>query len=188
MKKYRVNTTISQKHHVILKELAEKYGTQQSVLEHALERLKNKDDQGELSKEEELWLQIYREMKDVLSLLQRDLVTLLFDTVDFQGYEDYIKKVNPALFAVEWYYNKPLKECTLQELVEGLIMNIKMQGTSDSINYTEDENSYTMNWIHNLGINCSKALVIMNEMVLESYGAKFEDHYTQRSIYFTIYK
>ncbi len=41
MKKYRVNTTISQKHHELLKEFVGKYGTQQKVLEHALESLKN---------------------------------------------------------------------------------------------------------------------------------------------------
>ncbi len=37
MKKYRVNTTISQRHHEILKKHTEEHGTQQRVLEYALE-------------------------------------------------------------------------------------------------------------------------------------------------------
>jgi hypothetical protein len=57
MKKYRINTTISLKHHEILKRHAEKFGTQQSVLEHALESLENNlnHPSTELSPEAETW-------------------------------------------------------------------------------------------------------------------------------------
>ncbi len=57
MKKYRINTTISLKHHQILKRHAEKFGTQQSVLEHALESLENNlnHPSPELSPEAETW-------------------------------------------------------------------------------------------------------------------------------------
>ncbi len=36
MRRYRLNTTISLKHHEILQKYTEKYGTQRSVLEQAL--------------------------------------------------------------------------------------------------------------------------------------------------------
>ncbi len=104
MKKYRINTTISQKHHAILKEYMEEYGTQKSVLENALESLKNNSNQslGLPPEEEELWIRLGRELKDVLLLFQRDFSKILFETADIEQFSEYIKNEKPVEFAVEW--------------------------------------------------------------------------------------
>lgn len=189
MKKYRVNTTISQKHHKILKKHSKKYGTQQKTLEKALDSLENSSNQTyDLSTEEELWMRVGREIKDILTVFQRDLAKMLLDTADIKQYRDYIKKVNPAMFAVEWYYNKPLKKCTLQELITALILNIKTQSSADTINCTENDHSYTIHLTHSFGIKGSEMLTMMNERALESYGAKFESNFSERSIMFKIFK
>ena len=185
MKKYRVNTTISKKHHAILKKYTEKYGTQQSVLELALENDSNKS-KG-LSKEEQVWMRMYQ-IKDMLCVLPKDYTVTLFETADLDKIQDYVKNDIPVEFAIEWYYNKPLKECTLKEIIKGVVLNIKMQSTVDTINYTDGGDHYYINMTHGLGIKGAKSLVIMNESVFNSYGVEFESDYSKRSVFFKVYK
>lgn len=189
MKKYRVNTTISQKHHDILKEFSEKYGTQQKTLEHALESLKNNlNHVFELSSDEKLWIRIYREILDINTILPKDLTKKFLENMDVDDFRDYVKNAKPADFAVEWYHNKPLKECTLHEIIEAVILNIKMQSSADTVNFTEKDNCFTITLTHNLGINNSKCLVIMNESVFKSFGANFESDFSERGVFFKVYK
>lgn len=190
MKKYRINTTISQKHHAILKEYVEEFGTQQSVLEHALEGLKNNSNQslGLPPEEEELWIRLGRELKEVLLLFQRDFSKILFETADIEQFSKYIQKEKPVEFAVEWYYGKPLKDCTLQEVMDAVILNIKIQGTSDSLSFKEYENGYNINLTHSLGIKASTMLEMMNGSVFDSYGVEFESHCSERSVFFKVFK
>lgn len=35
----------------------------------------------------------------------------------------YVKDQKPLEFAIEWLYQKPLKECSLQELIDGIVLN-----------------------------------------------------------------
>jgi hypothetical protein len=190
MKKYRVNTTISQKHHTILKEYAEKYGTQQSVLEHALEGLKNNSNQslGLPPDEEELWMRLGRELKDLFTLLQRDLTKQLFETADIERFREYVKNEKPSEFGIEWYYNKPLKECTLKEIIDATVIKLKIQGGADAISCTDNGSHYTINYTHSLGINCSKMVVAMDESAFKSYGVKYETHFSERSVFFKVFK
>ena len=84
-KKYRLNTTISLKHHAILKKHLEEFGTQQSVLEHALDGLENNSNQNsEVSLEEEVWIRVGREIKGAMVIIQKDLTKMLFGTADFE--------------------------------------------------------------------------------------------------------
>ena len=83
MKKYSLNTTISLKHHSLLKKYVEKCGTQQSVLEHALECLENTLNEGyELSPEEELWIS-YAGV-NMACLVQKDFFKILMETADVE--------------------------------------------------------------------------------------------------------
>ena len=142
----------------------------------------------QLSKEEKLWIRVGKEIKDILTIFQRDLAKMLLETADMEQYREYIKNVNPAMFAVEWYYNKPLKECTLQEVINALILNIKTQSSADTINCTENDHFYMIHLTHNFGIKASEMLAMMNYMALESYGAKFESNFSERSIMFKVFK
>ena len=190
MKKYRVNTTISQKHQKILKKHTEKYGTQQRTLENALEGLENNqnEDIGLPPDEQELWMRIGREIKDVFTLLQRDITKQLFETADLEKFKEHTQNEKPAEFAIEWYYNKPLRECTLHEIIEGIIIKVKIQGGADSVNFIEDEKYHTLNIAHSMGVNCSIIFVIMYESVFDTYGAQYETHFSERNVFFKIYK
>ncbi len=190
MKKYRINTTISQKHQEILKKHTKKYGTQQSVLEHALETLENNIEiqNLELSPEEELWMRIHREIKSGMTLFQRDITKMLFETLDIPKFDELVTTQKPAQFALEWYYNKSIKECSIQEIINAIIINTNIQGGADTVKHTEGENSYNINITHSMGINWGKGLVMMYESMLKSYGAYFESNFSERSVYFKIFK
>ena len=189
MKKYRVNTTISPEHHEILLKHRDKLGTKQKVLEQALESLENNGEQPpELSRGEKQWIRNYREMRNTLTVLPHELLKTLLKTADIDGWRAYIDKVQLAQFGLEYFYNKPLKEFSLQEVIEGIVFTIKLQGSSDTINYTDNGDHFMINVTQSLGIFCSEALIIMFGSVLNTYGAKFETHFTERSFYFKIYK
>lgn len=189
MKKNRICTTISSKHWALLKKHAEKYETQQKAIEHALELLETNSRQSlPLSPEEELWMRIGREIKDILLVFQKESARILFETANIERFKEYVALQRPVEFAFEYYYKKPLKACSLQELVDGIILNIKVQGSADTVNYTDDGDHYTIKITHSLGPNMSKTQVIMHESLFNSYGVKAESHYSERSIFFKIYK
>jgi hypothetical protein len=187
--KHRISTTISQKHWEILSQYTEKYNSQQKVLEHALENLEsNPSPSHRLSREEELWDRIGKEIKDTLVIFQKSQAKIILESVDIERYREYIINQKPVEFAIEYYYKKPLKECSLQEIIDAMILNIKIQGSSDSISYTDDGDHYTINITHNLGINSSRLVVMMNESLFKSYGARSESNFSERSIFFKVYK
>jgi len=189
MRKYRLNTTISQDHHAILKKYVEDFGTQQSVLEHALESLEKSLNQSpELTQEEEVWMRIAREMKETNLIVQKDLFKVLIETMDTERFKKYIENQRPGEFVVEWLYNKPFKHCTLREIIDAIIIQYENQGGIDTINRIEEDNSYIINLSHSMGINGSKMISIMEESVLKSYGATYEVHFSKRSVYFKVFK
>jgi hypothetical protein len=189
MKKHRLNTTISEKHHSILKKHVDEFGTQQKVLENALECFENNGDQNhKLSYEEEVWMRIGREIKEVQMLLQKDFIKLLFETADMEQFKEYMEKEKPSEFALEWFLQKPLKEFTLEELIDTVLLKIRIQGGFDTIRCNEDKNSYNINLTHNMGINCSKMNIIMYDGLFKSYGVKSDSNYSHRSVFFKVYK
>lgn len=189
MKKYRLNTTISFKHHGILRKHVEKFGTQQNVLEQALESLdKNLNQNTNLTPDDELWLWIGRETRDIICVLQKDFFKILLETADFNHIKEYVNNYKPMEFIIEWYYQKPLKECSLQEIIDALLLNIKIRGGIDTINCTEDDECHYINMTHSLGINCSKLSELIEGDVFNSFGAKYEIHISERSIFFKVFK
>jgi len=78
--------------------------------------------------EEELWIRIGREIKDVFTLFQKDFTKILFETADTEKIRDYITREKPAEFAIEWYYHKPLKDGTLKEIIDAVVIKLKIQG------------------------------------------------------------
>ena len=190
LKKYRINTTVSQKHWGILKkQAAEKYKTQQKTLEAALESLEADSKQStKLSPEEELWMRVGRELKGELVLFQKNSCKLFFDTIDRGRFEKYIADEKPIEFVFEYYYRKPVQECTMQEIVEGVVINTKMSSTPETLNYSDDGDHYTVNFSHALGINFSWLEVKMYESLFKTCGIRAESQYSERKVWFKIYK
>jgi hypothetical protein len=189
MKTHRISTTISQRHWAILNKYSEKFSTQQKVLEFALENLeKASGDNTQLSKEDEIWVHVGREIKSALVIFQKDYAKILLETADIERFREYTANEKPVEFIIEYYYHKPLKDCSLKEIIDAIILNIKIQNSADAVNYTDDGDHYTINISHSMGLNMSIESVIMHESVFKAYGAKFESHYSERNIFFKLYK
>ncbi len=189
LKSHRISTTISQKHWAILEKYAEKYATQQKVLEKALESLdKSPGQTPPLTREMEVWMMIGKEMKDSLVLFQKDYAKMLLNMMPVDEHQKYVNDHKPVEYAIEFYYKKPLKSCSLQEIIDGEILNLRIQGSVDFVSYEEHADHYMMNIMHSLGLNASKQLLIMNESPFKNYGARYEAHYSEHHIFLKIYK
>lgn len=189
MKRHNLHTTLSSKHWELLKKHQDRYETQQKVLEAALESLDGNPKQlVPHSPEEEFWTRIGRELTKNICLVQKDALKKLFESADIEQMKEYIATETPGEFVIEYYYRKPLKECSLKEIVEGMVICGKVSGWFDTINYTDDGDHYTLKATHSLGINMSKQFVMMEESVYKNYGVKTDKHLSERSFFLKIFK
>lgn len=189
MLKRRVCTTISAKHWELLKKYTEKYETQQKVLELALESLEKEKQCPVLSPEEQVWL-CMREL-NVFCLLHKDLFRELSKTADVERFDKLLTKLRLAEYGVVLYNQKSLKECTLKEVMDGLVITTKAGKWLDEIKYTDDGNYYTLRVNHSVvccGIGFSNSFKLYFEGLFEAYGAKTETKISENNIFMKIYK
>jgi hypothetical protein len=186
MKKYHVHTTVSSKHMELLNRFAEIYGSQQKVLELALENMENNIKPNPLSPEEKLWIQFAD--VDTACFIQKDGLRLLLDTADMELFRNFVDQGKPIEFQVEKYYHKPLKECTLKEIIDGLAINARMAHWFELVDYKDEGDHFTMIMAHTLGINGSRLNKILMESVLKTYGARFETIISEKTFFIKIFK
>ncbi len=189
MFKRRVSTTISAKHWELLKKYTEKYETQQKVLELALESLEKERQSSVLSPEEQVWLRM-REL-NVFCLLHKDLFRELSRTTDVERFDKLLTRLRLAEYGVVLYNQKPLKECTLKEIMDGLIITTKAGKWLDEIKYTDDGNYYTLRVNHSVvccGIAFSNSFKLYFEDLFKAYGAKTETKISENNLFMKIYK
>lgn len=187
MKKYRLSTTISLRHHALLKKHMSKYETQQKVIEVALEELENGSKPARvLTKEDELWLLIGK--AKTVCPVQKEGYKILLETLDFERFKEYIDRQKPLQYVLEVYYQKPLKELSLAEVIDALVINCAMSNQVDMINYTDDGDHYTVKMTHDLGLNNSRVLMVVHEDLFKTYGVRADYIKSDRSLFIKIYK
>src|SRR4030067_1415941 len=176
MEKHRINTTISAKHWEILKKHAEKYESQQRTLEIALESLENHLKQSPaLSPEMQVWLSIC-ELNNTC-LLNKALFLELIRTADAERFNELLTTLKLAEYLVVIYQQKPLKECSLKEVMDGIDITGKALKFFDELKYTDDGNYYTLKVHHSVvirGLEGSKSFKLFFESVFETYEVKTE--------------
>jgi hypothetical protein len=188
LKTNRISTTISQKHKAILNKHTEKHHTQQKVLEIALESLeKNSGQEHVMAPEEELWVRIGGKIKTI-GLIQKGGLKFLISTANIDGFAEFVNKEKPMEYTIEYYHQKSLKECSLKEVIDALIISSKVSCMVDFIEYKEDKDHYMIKMNHNMGLNNSKMLKIMSESLFKSYGTKAEIQFSERSVFTKVYK
>ncbi len=189
MKKYRISTTISEGHWELLKKHIARFGTQQKVLELAIEKLEgdSKKDTA-LSPEEEIWMRIGKEIRSACTI-QRDLLKILIDAANLDEWlPEYIASQKPMVYVIEFYYQRPLKKCSLKEIVEGITINCRASNWFDKVNYIENGDHYLMAISHSLNLKSSKVMMYGLENLFNTYGVKTESEISGRSIFIKIYK
>jgi hypothetical protein len=188
LKNNRISTTISSKHWAMLLKLAEEHGTQQKALELAIENL----DSGPRSMhkpslEEDAYTRVSTELKSIC-LLPREALKLLLDTADLDMVRCYIDEQTPLEWTLEYNYQKPLKEFTLREVVDGIIFFGKMAHWFDTGTYTDDGEHYSLRISHSTGVNGSKVNQMLIESVFRKYGVETDSTISERSIFMKAFK
>lgn len=169
----------------------EKYGTQEKALEVALENLdKNSSLTPELTPEEKLCLDIYR--KKLAIIYERTGFKALMGTL--KTYEDILSVMDchgeegPLKFVIEYYLNKPLKDCDLKEILNVMVINARTSNWFDSVDYTDEGTHYKFIMLHSMGINCSEISSLAIRRFFDSYGVKYDINISSKSVFANIFK
>lgn len=188
--KHRVCTTISEKHWEILKKHTGKFETQQKALEFALENLENSKLQSPVqTPEDELWMRVGRDLKRVICILHKDFLFELVKNADFEKLSNIITRQNLIEYHVVWYYQKPLKELSLYEVVVGIVLTTRMANWLDAINYAEEKDHYILNGNHSVGsVEYSMIFKKFFETLFSTYGARMETDISGNSIFIKVFK
>ncbi|HTY91328.1 MAG TPA: hypothetical protein VMC84_09145 [Methanocella sp.] len=175
------------KHRALLQKYMAKYETQQKVIEAALDNMENcADPMPALSREEELWLLIGKVRS--ACAVQKEGFKVLLETLNADRFREYVEQQKPLEFVLEYYYQQPLKDCTLTEVLDALVINGKVSNQMDSIDYSDDGDHYTLKMTHDLGINNSKMLRIAHESLFNTYDVRSDYVVSDRSLFVKIYK
>lgn len=167
-----------------------KFETQQKALESALENLENSKLHSPVqSPEEELWMRIGRDLRGVICTLHRDLLFELVKNADFEQISNIITRQNLSEYQVVWYYQKPLKELSLKEVMEGIVLTTRITNVLDTINYTDDNDHYTLKANHSAGsIEYSRIFIKFFETLFSAYGVRTESEISGNSIFIKVFK
>lgn len=191
MNKHRICTTISQKHWELLKKYAEKFETQQKALGLALESLENSSKPSPALTREEKWEERYwiclKSTKSAC-FIQKDGLKILLETGNIELLKNYVTQHKPIEYTIEYYLQKPLKELSLKEVVDGLVIIAKMSNWFDTVDCMDEGGHYILILTHCLGLNGSKLNLITFESVFKTYGVKFESTVTEKMIFMKIFK
>ena len=189
MKKHHVHTTISPKHMALLDKYSEKFETKQKALEYALECLERNQGQNAspLSPEEEIWMRLGREA-NTICIVHKDVMKEFFRTVDLERLNALITATQPVKYNIEYTFHKPLKECSLKEVIDGVLLSARVSKWFDTLNCTEAEDSYTLVFTHDLGLTNSKIVQMLFENVFHLYGARTETSISEMTFLQKIYK
>ncbi len=187
MQKRRISTTISAKHWDLLKKYTERFETQQKALEHALENLENEGKNKIQSEEDRIKLK-FVEFKPVC-ILHKDIVLELFRTADCDRLKKLLIDMKIAEYQLLLCYQKHLKDMSLKEVVEGIVVTSKVANWLESIEYIDSGNCYTIIGTHNAkDSNFSKIFEIFFQSLFESYGVRTESAVTDHSLIMKVFK
>jgi hypothetical protein len=190
MSNHRISTTISQKHWELLKRHVEKFETQQRTLERALESLENVESNSKknssLTYEDKYWMLL--KATKLACFIQKDALKILLNTVDYKVLNEYIVQHKPIEYAVEYYIQKPLKECSLIEVIDGLVIITKLSNWFDTVDLIDGVGYYTLLFTHSLGFNSSKLNTLTFESLFKSVGVRTETMISEKTIFIKIFK
>jgi hypothetical protein len=187
LKKHRVSTTISQKHWDLLQKYSEKYETHQRAIEVALESLEYSSNKSqELTPEENLWLRLKRE--NVVCVFEKNAFKLLIENANIEPLQEIFNKQKLMESSLEYLFQRPLKELSLIEVIEGLVTIGRLVNWLDTVDYKDDGNNYRLVVTHSFGPNVSKIILTAFGSVFKNYGVKADITVSPMTIFMKISK
>jgi hypothetical protein len=175
------------KHWDLLEKYAEKYDTHQKVLEMALENMDHGIKQHPQSKEEELWTRMGRDMNSTC-IIPKDGYKELITTANFERFQQYAARQRPLEYLIEFYCQKPLTDCSLEEIIDGIVVSGKLTNFFDAISYKDNGGFYALKVTHDLGIHNSKIIEILIDGMFKTYGAMTEIKTSERGLFIKVFK
>jgi hypothetical protein len=156
-------------------------------LEIALENLENRSKQSpELTWDEELWIRL--KWAKSLVIVDKTEFKLLIETADAEQLNELFFRDKPVEYAIEYCLQKPLKECSLKEVMDGLVLTFETTNWFDLVDYRDDGDYYTLIITSSLGFTLSKFTVTSIESALETYGVRAESVISTKMIFMKIFK
>jgi hypothetical protein len=187
LKKQRISTTISHKHWELLKKYEEKYKTQQKALEVALESLENSSKQiTELTPEDKTWMRLKKEK--FVCVLEKNAFRTLIRNANVEPLQEYIIQHKIMELSIEIFLQRPMKDISLKEVIDGLVSTGFLVNWYDMIHYTDESSHYTLLFTHSFGPNVSQLLGHTFESLFQKYGAKTEITISPVSIFVKVFK
>lgn len=175
------------RHYGLLKKHLPKYETQQKVIEAALENLDHSAKQKNcLSEDDEFWLEIGKIKASCA--LPRESLKILLESFNVDRYREHVAEKKPLEFIIEIYYQKPLSECSLVEILDALVKVYRVTKLVDTVEYADDGDHYTLKLIHDFGFNHSRMLRLQHEVLFKTYGIYASYIVSDRSLFIKIYK
>lgn len=186
MNKRRVCTTISAEHWELLKKYTTKFETQQKALEAALENLESSSKQNPaISQEDRFWLQM-RELKVMISI-HKDIFLELVKTADYEKVNKILATYGLAEYMIVFHYQRPIRECSLKEVMDGIVITARAANWLDTINYIDNSDHYMLIATHSVGsIKYSNSFRIFYETLFEAYGVKTNSEMSDNSLFIKI--
>ncbi|MGD9776125.1 hypothetical protein [Methanosarcina mazei] len=187
LKRHRIATTISDKHWKLLKIHAEKFETQRKALEIALECLENNTEQySELTVKQKYWLMC--ESIGSVCCVQKEALKILMETVNHERFKEYVTKNKPIEYEIQILLQKPLNECSLEEVVNGLMIVFRTSHMFDTIDCKDNGDYYLLILTHSLGLNNSKLNLMTCKSLFITYGADIESKTSGNIIFIKVFK
>jgi hypothetical protein len=184
---HRISTTISQKHWELLKKHAEKFETQQKALELALESLENGSRQiPELTLEEKYWMRL--KPAKSLVIIEKTAFKSLIETADIELLSELFVRNKIIEYTIEFYFQKSLEECSLNEVIDGLVINLKITNWVDTVDYTDYGSYYKLAITHDLGLTFAELLTIWIDNMFKIHGVRVESIHSTKTIFTKIFK
>jgi hypothetical protein len=188
MKKYHVHTTLSPRHREILDKYKEKYGTHQKVIEQALDRLDKGPKNVPLPSEKGEIQAQFDDKSGMMRLTLKEIMNIFIETADIDRFKTYTAERKPSEALVEYYCQKPLKECSLKEVMDTLATISQYAYWFDKVIYEDEDDRYMMKIYHSSGLNNSKVFEVIFGSLFKALEADYEIKISDRSLFIKVLK
>ncbi len=129
-----------------------------------------------------------KELK-VLIHIHKDIFLEMAKTADYEKVDKILATYGLAEYMIVFHYQKPIRECCLKEVMDGVVITARAGNWLDTINYTDSSDHYMLIATHSIGnIKYSNSFRIFYEVLFEVYGVKTQSKISDNSLFIKIYK
>jgi hypothetical protein len=99
-----------------------------------------------------------------------------------------VTKNKPIEYEIQILLQKPLNECSLEEVVNGLMIVFRTSHMFDTIDCKDNGDYYLLILTHSLGLNNSKLNLMTCKSLFITYGADIESKTSGNIIFIKVFK